>query len=92
MAKGGTGSTTEQGKKHSQGVIRSLQTTLKKTTADFMGVVKIRQQVLHSKHKNRLVARYGVYDRCMLACEQNVQKQNGRKEQLLGASSMQREF
>ena len=38
-------STTKQAGQHSTGVITSLHNTLKKTTAEFMGVVKTRQSV-----------------------------------------------
>lgn len=44
----GAGGTSKQQKQHSSGVINSLQNTLKKTTAEFMGVVKTRQQVRHT--------------------------------------------
>jgi hypothetical protein len=40
--------TTKQAGQHSTGVVTSLHNTLKKTTAEFMGVVKTRQSV--SRH------------------------------------------
>jgi hypothetical protein len=38
-------SITKQAGQHSTGIITSLHNTLKKTTAEFMGVVKTRQSV-----------------------------------------------
>ena len=51
----GTAAANKQAKQHSTSVINSLHTTLKKTTSEFMNVVKARRQVSRDMLQGRVV-------------------------------------